>query len=301
MTDVLGVCESWGDGEVVLRRERGDLVRVPISDVVAGKPVPPRPLPQLRISAADADRRVVPGWPAIETEPLGDWLLRASGGFSNRANSVLALGDPGLPAEEVLPRLSQWYDARGLRPRAQVVADDPITTVFEQGGWERYTPTTLMLASVSRALRLLPRADVQVRHAPTLDAGWLATDERAAQHGESARHVLESSLAGAEITLATMREDDEVLARGRGAFHDDWLGVSSLWTRPGQRGRGLGTAVLRSLLEWGAERGATTAYLQVVTENSAAIDLYQRSGFRAHHDYVYYAGPAEGQGRQDGR
>ena len=73
-------------------------------------------------------------------------------------------------------------------------------------------------------------------------------------------------------------------ARGRGAFHDDWLGVSSLWTAEDRRGRGLGTAVLRSLLEWGAERGATTAYLQVVEANAAAIGLYERRGFERHHE-----------------
>ena len=57
----------------------------------------------------------------------------------------------------------------------------------------------------------------------------------------------------------------------------------------GQRGRGLGERVLRSLLEWGAERGATTAYLQVVTANPERLwDLYERRGFETHYTYSYY-------------
>ena len=35
MTDVLGTCEAWADGEVVVRRERGDLVTIPTDDIVS--------------------------------------------------------------------------------------------------------------------------------------------------------------------------------------------------------------------------------------------------------------------------
>ena len=78
-----------------------------------------------------------------------------------------------------------------------------------------------------------------------------------------------------------------MLARGRGACHGDWIGVSCLWTREDLRGTGLGSAVLESLLAWGAERGATTSYLQVVESNTSALRLYQARGYEVHHRYVY--------------
>lgn len=43
MTDVLGTCESWGEGTCTVRREDGELIDIPIADIVSGKPVPPRP------------------------------------------------------------------------------------------------------------------------------------------------------------------------------------------------------------------------------------------------------------------
>ena len=288
LTDVLGTCESWTDSEIVVRRERGDLIRIPRGDIVSGKTVPPRPSPLRRIRAEDADRRAHPGWLPVEQEALGTWLMRSSGGFSNRGNSVLALGDPGLPMDEALPRIVEWYDARGLPARAHVLPDSPAAGAFEAAGWKRYEPTVLMLASLARALRHTPPTDVSVREDLVIDEGWLATDERAARHGEAARQVLEEG----EVVFATVRDaEGAVAARGRGVFHDDWLGVSSLWTAPDQRGQGLGTAVLRSLLTWGAERGATTAYLQVVESNPAAIRLYEARGFERHHDYAYYVAP----------
>ena len=286
MTDVLGVCESWADGLVVVRREQGDLVEIATGDIVSGKPVPPRPSRHRRLDAEEADRRVLPGWQPVESEPLGAWVLRASGGFSSRGNSVLALGDPGMPLTDAVAQVAAWYAARSLPARAHVHPEEPPAAAFAAAGWATYEPTVLMLASVPRVLRRIGAAPpgVDVRHTTSVDEGWLVSDERAARYGEPARRVLEAG----EITFATVRDEaGAVLARGRGACHGDWVGVSSLWTRPEVRATGLGTAVLRSRLEWGAELGATTTYLQVVVANAAAQEIYQARGYEVHHRYDY--------------
>ena len=44
---------------------------------------------------------------------------------------------------------------------------------------------------------------------------------------------------------------------------------------------------MAALLEWGAERGATTAYLQVLGHNAPALALYEGMGFTTHHAYAY--------------
>ncbi len=51
------------------------------------------------ISIPDLERRAALGWRAPEEERLGDWLLRAADGFTGRANSALANGDPGRPLD----------------------------------------------------------------------------------------------------------------------------------------------------------------------------------------------------------
>ena len=286
MTDVLGVCMSWADGHCVVRREEGDLVEIATADIVSGKPVPPRPSVHRRLGDVEADRLALPGWQPVESEPLGEWVLRASGGFSSRGNSVLALGDPGLQLEEAADRVGRWYRSRSLAPRAHVHPGSPESEVFARAGWTSYDETLLMLAAVARVLRRLPpaREDVEPVHQPTVDTGWLDTDERAARYGEPARVVMEAG----EATFATVRDErGAVLARGRGSFHRDWIGVSALWTRADLRGSGLGSAVLRSVLDWGAERGATTTYLQVVAANTAAQELYESHGYEVHHRYAY--------------
>ena len=49
--------------------------------------------------------------------------------------------------------------------------------------------------------------------------------------------------------------------------------------------------MLDDLLDWSAERGASTLLLQVLADNEAAQRLYARLGFRRHHSYRYLAAP----------
>ncbi len=56
---------------------------------------------------------------------------------------------------------------------------------------------------------------------------------------------------------------------------------------PEHRRQGLGRQVLAALVGWGAEQGATTAYLQVLADNEPARALYDGLGFRTHHVHRY--------------
>src|SRR6187200_1185234 len=95
MTDVLGTCLSWDDEVCVVQPDGPDAggpVHIAITDIVSGKPVPPRPSPRLRIEPQDAQVRALALWPDLETRALGSWLLRRSAASTaRRANSVLAM------------------------------------------------------------------------------------------------------------------------------------------------------------------------------------------------------------------
>ena len=64
---------------------------------------------------AALDRAGALTWRGTETEPLGDWLLRAGAGFTGRANSALTTG-PRVPLPEAAARIRRWYTTRGLTP-----------------------------------------------------------------------------------------------------------------------------------------------------------------------------------------
>jgi len=46
MTDVLGMLVSWEDDLICVQRDDGEQVQISRADIVAAKPVPPRPQPR---------------------------------------------------------------------------------------------------------------------------------------------------------------------------------------------------------------------------------------------------------------
>jgi ribosomal protein S18 acetylase RimI-like enzyme len=271
MTDVLGVCTAWGDGSCVVEPD-GDGARgpvtIPIRDIVSGKPVPPRASTRHRVSPAEAQRRALALWPDLETEPLGDWLLRRSRtATARRANSVLAMGPPGV--DGAYERVVEHYGTLGQRPIAAVLPDSAEDALFRDHGWVLEShdhDTVFQLAGVAAARRSLAGVPL-----PGLDVSLDGDDQL--------------------VTAEARSDDGRVLASGVAAYADDWVGFRTIEVVPAERGRGLGLLVMAELLEWGAERGATTAYLQVLGDNTRAFALYEGIGFTVHHRYRYLAAP----------
>ncbi len=298
MTDVLGVMESWAGGVTRLRTESGTVVSVPVADIVSGKPVPPKPSVRLREPLPTLERRAAQDWPPEESEPLGEWLLRAAGGYSRRANSALALGDPGLPMAEALRRVEEWYAARGLPALVLTVPTEAVADQVAAEGWRPASDDVLFQVSgVAAVLRTLEEhvpgaagTAERVELDDTVDESWWV-----AEHDPPFTPHVRAVLTGpAEVALARIEVGGRVVARGRAAVNvgsDVRLGLSTLWTHPDHRRQGLGSGVLRALLEWGAEGGATSAYLQVEVGNARAVGLYERLGFLTHHSYRYLRSP----------
>jgi N-acetylglutamate synthase len=276
MTDVLGVCLAWGDGVcVVAPTAGGEPVRIAIADIVSGKPVPPRPSPRSRISPRDAQVRAFALFPDLEVAPLpGDsgWLLRSSTtATARRANSVLAFppATPGTSYESSRLRLASYdvgtvtlverhYAGLGKPAVAAVLGDSEEQTFLRSLGWvpESHDADTLFqLASVATVRRSLRSVD---------HSGVVVTND-----GATASAVIPG------------------VAQGVAAYADDWVGFRGIEVDATRRRQGLGRTIMAALLEWGAELGATTAYLQVLGHNQPALALYRSMGFTTHHAYAY--------------
>jgi ribosomal protein S18 acetylase RimI-like enzyme len=298
MTDLLGVLEEWGTSTITVRGEDGTPVVIDRALVVSGKPVPPRPSVRHRLGADEVAVRSADVWPALEVERIGDWLLRASSGFSRRANSALLAGDPGVPWPEALDRVEAFYRSRGLPPQVQAVGGSVAAERLVAEGWAPAGPgadVAVQLAGVAQALRAVRRegGSAGVELTSRVSDGWLASDTRALAHREAAVAVLEGP---GQVTFAAVTgSSGAVVAKGRAALSeraDVWAGITDVWVEPAERRRGLARAVMGALLSWSAERGASTAFLQTTQDNQPALALYEQLGFLTHHTYRYLRLPA---------
>jgi len=61
--------------------------------------------------------------------------------------------------------------------------------------------------------------------------------------------------------------------------------LASMWTSPDARRTGAGRALVRVVVNWATETGASTVGLWVMRGNTSAERLYDSMGFRAAHEY----------------
>jgi ribosomal protein S18 acetylase RimI-like enzyme len=292
LTDVLGELVTWDQGRLTVRRADGTLVEVDEAAVVAGRTVPPAP-PRRRpgvphASAEDMQRIANAGWPARETEALGDWLLRAHGGITGRANSVMAVGDPGADLAAAAARVQSWYAERGLPALLQMPAADPRNEELNRLGWREQHVTIVQTAPIGPTVELIaPRPELaeEVLAEPSADWQGLMHD---LDRDDPQAHL--AILTGPPVTgFAVVRDQGEPVAIGRVSIEGPWAGVTSVDVAAHRRREGLGLAVMRTLLAWADGQGARAAYLQVRALNEPALALYRRLGFVTHHPYCYRA------------
>lgn len=250
----------------------------------------------MEIPIPDLDRAAAAGWRAPEEIPLGSWLLRAADGFTGRANSALAIGDPGLPLAAAIGEVREWYQARGLP--AMVAVSFPLGQphrsgidrfLGEQGWLIRSGTATVMTAAPGAIARLPTSAAVQVDVAAEPDDGWLALYRyRGQQPPPISRRLLMSAPWQA---FASVRAAGGVQAIGRLAAAGEWAGFTAFEVDPARRRRGLASAIIGALAGLARDRGISGLYLQVENGNAAARSLYARAGFADHHGYHYRMAP----------
>ncbi|ARF64103.1 GNAT family N-acetyltransferase [Streptomyces violaceoruber] len=291
-TDTVGVLTSWDRGVLSITRKSGESVHIVESSLVAGKTVPAAPARRRGPAASFEELAAVTAraWQPVESEPLGDWRLRAAGGFTRRANSALPLGDPGLPVGEALDRVRAWYAERDLPPYVQTATgaagtQELLCAELERHGWRREVTAQVRIAA------LAPVGDgaadvaaVRLTRAP--DAAWLARYQRFSTPGPHVLRVLES---GPSVWFATVAGDGGAPdAIGRCVVDGRWAGFMAVEVAPERRRRGLATTVMTALARRALDEGASAAWLQVEEENEGARALYDGMGFALHHSYHHY-------------
>ncbi|MCF3136525.1 GNAT family N-acetyltransferase [Streptomyces olivochromogenes] len=295
-TDTVGVLTSWDDGVLLITRKNGESVRIPESSLVAGKVVPAAPARRRGPAATYEELASVStrAWRPVESERLGEWELRAAGGFTRRGNSVLPLGDPGLPLDAALDAVRRWYRERGLPAYIQTATgaagtQESLCAELERRGWVREVTAELWVGALAPVADRAEGADVVLSR--EADEAWLARYRRKGV-SEVALRVLGG---GPSVWFATVpgAGGGAPAAIGRCVVDGRWAGFAAVEVDPDLRRRGLATEVMAALARRALDEGASAAWLQVETgdEAAAARALYAGLGFAAHHAYHHYREP----------
>lgn len=225
-------------------------------------------------------------WPSIESEAIHGWQLRLDRGYTKRANSANASDLSSNLTEANISDIEARFRKHGLEPvfripsHAQVAATENLLI----GRGYHFTDLSLVMArplntSVHAERALLVASAGQWLEVFQSVSGKTGADQVA--HLEILRRIRHP------VAYAMYEKGGQALCCGMGVLVGDKLGLFDIATRADWEGQGLAKRLCNSLLAWGHEMGARTAFLQVVGANARAINLYEHLGFRTHYHYWY--------------
>jgi ribosomal protein S18 acetylase RimI-like enzyme len=228
-------------------------------------------------------------WPAAEMTEYDGWQLRYADGFSRRGNSVYPAQRSTLDRGSKLEWCRDWYAERGLDlvVRQTPATEQGLDEILAERGFTEEGRTDVMTSKVFA----VEAAPYTIMESPS--ARWWEAMAVMWGIGEARLGAWQAIIE--RIDLASgygLVVDGEVpIAAGLAVTDGPWIGVFEIVVAEAWRRRGVGRDLTGSLLAWGRSRGATRAFLQVVAENQAAIEMYERLGFTRTYGYWYRRAP----------
>ena len=233
-------------------------------------------------------------WPSANTSYDGTWAIRLTAGHpSKRLNSVNPLDRADhSDLEERIARVARKFQGFG-RPlifRQSPLAPPELDNILDARGWRRFDETRVMTLD-------LEQADLtgSVNQLPLQDVGrWI--DQSAVMEGfsASAKPGMSEVIGQVQGEVGLFLSEDgsgNPLAAVMAVRFGDLIGLFEIVSNPQMRRLGFGRKIIRSALLWGREHGAKKAWLQVVSRNEVAIQLYESEGFAEAYRYSYRQAP----------
>ena len=234
-------------------------------------------------------------FPSTSTHYDGTWAIRLTAGHpAKRLNSVNPL-DPSdhayIDARLELAKRKFESFGRALVFRQSPLVPPELEDILDDRGWVRFDESIVMMLDLS-SIDLSEHVD----HVPMKDIGyWVDSFLHLSAEANTSKPGLFEVISSIQPTcgLFVKNVEDNHVAAVRCVHDNDLVGLFDLVTGLNYKRQGHAKALIGSALKWAKQSGARYAWLQVVAENNAALELYQDFGFEELYRYNYRMAPVK--------
>lgn len=228
-------------------------------------------------------------WAALQTVVYDGWIIRFANGYTKRANSIIPLYPSTMDIDEKLRFCENLYQQKNLPvvfKMTPAVHPGDLDDRLQQSGYQKDAQASVQTVDLENVdLHALFETALQ----ENLSAEWLesfcelsAISER---NGKTLREILLNIVP--RHCFVSIKFEGRVVACGLGVLQSDDIGLFDIVTAQDFRHRGYGQQIVKRILAWGKQNGAKRAYLQVMLDNTPALALYARIGFKEQYQYWY--------------
>ena len=228
-------------------------------------------------------------WASLQTLLYDGWVIRFANGYTKRANSINPLYPSGISLEEKLQFCESLYREKNLPvvfKLTPAVHPQDLDDRLGERGYHKDSPTSVQTVNLE-AMHLQVPSEIQIQE--SLSTDWLENFCTMSAISETHKETLQQILTNIvpRHCFVSLTSDGSTVACGLGVLQSGYIGLFDIVTDPDSRRRGYGQQVVSSILAWGKENGANTAYLQVMLNNPPALHLYAKLGFSEIYQYWY--------------
>jgi ribosomal protein S18 acetylase RimI-like enzyme len=231
-------------------------------------------------------------FPALQTIFYDGWSVRFGGGFTYRVNCANPMYPGSLPAEEKINYVEQCYAKSGLDKVIFKLHDGmgdeaaACEAILDRRGYASERSGNVFVCDLT-AQPVRSTEGVVLETTPTDDwlGQFLDMNGTSDPMQRDAAFKMLKNIWYPTIAASIVR-DGKMVACGLGVVERGCVGLYDIFVDPACRRQHLGDRLCAAIMEQGRTMGCHTAYLQVLTDNTAARRLYAGLGFRE--DYHYW-------------
>jgi ribosomal protein S18 acetylase RimI-like enzyme len=233
-------------------------------------------------------------WPALQTMHYDGWTLRFANGVTKRSNSVNMLYPSTLNPDEKIDFCEQLYESQNITPCFKItgIADPAdIDQRLAHRGYYIHSAISFQTRDIS-GITSVPQGDIDL--ATDLNPSWIDDFIRMNEFDPSRKNTYTGIMQQLLLPkcLVTLSRNHQTIGVGLGVLEGKHIGLFDLVVDKNHRNAGLGRLIVENILHWGKKQGASTAYLQVLTNNTPALSLYKKLEFTEIYQYWYRMKPS---------
>lgn len=230
-------------------------------------------------------------WPSLQQILYDGWILRFARGYTKRANSVNPVYIGTKNVQEKIERCEQIYVEKNLNPvfrLTPIAHPENLDAILAKAGFEKKDVCSVQIRDLV-SFSPSPQTSSSIRFWSEFSQEWL--DSFA--HLSGVKGESQESLAGIlrniapEKCLAVLLKENQVVSCGLGVLEKPYVGLFEIVTAPTELRKGFAFELILNILDWAFQNGAKQAYLQVLTSNKPALNLYSKLGFQEIYQYFY--------------
>lgn len=229
-------------------------------------------------------------WPALNQMFLDGWILRFSKGYTKRANSVNPLYPANQNLETKINICESIYKRNNLPTIFRLTSFFELTDLdkaLEKRNYQYLDKTSVLFLNLHNYFTESPgKFIMQEENLENWMKVFMNISRKQGDKNQAFHQHILTRIPGDPV-FASLVEKNKSVSCSLGVIEDGLLGIFDLVTDPTFRRRGYGTLLMNELLMLGKRRGAHHAYLQVMYANNAAIQLYEKLGFKELYYYWY--------------